>query len=183
MSAAGSAEEGSTEEVRHVLEDRARTLARAPEPDEVEDGATGMLVMRLAGERWAVPVASVKEIEDLDELTALPGIPDLWAGLVNLRGTVYPVLALARYLELGGTEAAEGAQVVVLAAAGMEVALLVDAVDEIRRVAPPDVSPLLVDGRAGRSEAFHRVTADMVSVLDPEALLAAPSLVVEQEAA
>ena len=173
----------STEEVRRILEERARALARAPEADEVEEGATGMLVMRVAKERCAVPVESVKEIEDLGELTTLPGIPDMWAGLVNLRGSVYPVLALARYLELGRHEPVEGARVVVLAAGGMEVALLVDAVEEIRRVAAADVGPLLVDGRGPRSEVFRGVTADMVSVLDPEALLSAPGLVVDQAAA
>lgn len=83
--------------------------------------------MRVAEERCAAPVENVKEIEDLGGLTTLPGIPDMWAGLVNLRGSVYPVLALASYLQLGRQEAVEGAKVVVLAAAGMEVALLVDA--------------------------------------------------------
>lgn len=170
-------------EVRRILEERARTLARAPAADEVEDGAGGMLVMRVAEERCAAPVENVKEIEDLGGLTTLPGIPDMWAGLVNLRGSVYPVLALASYLQLGRQEAVEGAKVVVLAAAGMEVALLVDAVEEIRRVAAADVGPLLLDGRGARSEVFRGVTADMVSVLDPEALLSAPGLVVDQEAA
>lgn len=170
-------------EVRRILEERARALARAPAADEVEDGAGGMLVMRVAEERCAAPVENVKEIEDLGGLTTLPGIPDMWAGLVNLRGSVYPVLALASYLQLGRQEAVEGAKVVVLAAAGMEVALLVDAVEEIRRVAAADVDPLLLDGRGARSEVFRGVTADMVSVLDPEALLSAPGLVVDQEAA
>ena len=169
-------------EVRRVLDERARALARVEAESEPEGETVGLVVCSLERERCGVELSMVLEIEPLEGLTAVPGLGGDWAGVVNLRGVVFPVLALARHLGLAET-AGERGELLVVAGSGLEVALLVDAVVEIRQERRDAIRPLSGEGPAARLECFSGVTPDMVSMIDLEALLSSPALVVDQEAA
>jgi len=52
------------------------------------------LSFSLGGEALAVPVEQVREIIEYTPLTIIPGIPVFLRGLINLRGTVVPVIDL-----------------------------------------------------------------------------------------
>lgn len=56
------------------------------------------------GETYAVAAFSVSEIVLLQPLTRIPAMPPCIRGLMNLRGTVIPVIDLARQLGVGDTE-------------------------------------------------------------------------------
>ena len=56
------------------------------------------------GETYAVAASSVGEIVLLQPLTRIPAMPRCVRGLMNLRGTVIPVIDLARQLGVGDTE-------------------------------------------------------------------------------
>src|SRR4051812_9943985 len=121
------------EKVREVLEERARALARSAETDDAEGETLGLVVLAVGDERYGVEVQHVQEIEPLDKLTQIPGTPAFWAGVVNLRGSMYPVLDIRSYLNLGG-EPEEGQKVALVTNGGLSVGLLVDEVAEIRQV-------------------------------------------------
>ena len=79
------------DEVLRILQARARELARPLEPGDVEE-TTSLLVVEVGPERYAVDVDAVREIKPLAGVTSLPGLPSFWSGLVNLRGSLVPVL-------------------------------------------------------------------------------------------
>src|SRR5213596_3225996 len=85
--------------IRRVLEERARLLARAPEPASTEP-TQDLLVLAVGAERYGIELRWVQEIQPLSGLTAVPGTPAFWAGVVSLRGRLHPVLDLRRYLAL-----------------------------------------------------------------------------------
>jgi chemotaxis signal transduction protein len=59
-----------------------------------------LVILALGNERLGVDVRHVQEIQPLGELTPVPGVAAFWVGLINLRGRLYPVLDLRRYLGL-----------------------------------------------------------------------------------
>ena len=61
------------------------------------------VTLSVAAESYAVPAISVIEIVLLQPLTHVPAMPRSVRGLMNLRGTVIPVVDLARQLGLGET--------------------------------------------------------------------------------
>lgn len=71
-------------------------------PSEVEPEVAGQryVVFTLLGERYALPVASVREVIDAPALTRVPRAPSCVEGIVNLRGSVVPVVHLGRRLGL-----------------------------------------------------------------------------------
>jgi purine-binding chemotaxis protein CheW len=52
------------------------------------------------GEHYAIPVASVLEVAEYGEVTAVPGASSVVLGVRNLRGQVLPVIELATALGL-----------------------------------------------------------------------------------
>lgn len=171
--------EQQPDEIRRILEARARALADAGKAAEPEGETHSLVVLAVGAERCGVDLTLVQEIDIVGVVTPVPGIPESWAGVVNLRGTVYPVLDLARHLGFGQARRDGEARVVLVAAAGMRVGMLVDDVSEIRTVPVDDVRPLVTEGVD--ADLFSGVTDDMVSLLDVQRLLSSPALVVEHD--
>lgn len=169
--------------LQRILEERAQALARTPHV-ETPDETVELVVLALGPERYGVDVEHVQEIQPLAGLTSVPGLPFFWAGVVNLRGRLYPILNLRRYLELPEAAPVEGSKVVLVAAANLNVALLVDDVPEVRQVPQAQIGLPLTDAASARRETqnVRGVTPDLLAVLDLEALLADARLVVQEQA-
>jgi purine-binding chemotaxis protein CheW len=173
----------SPDQVRRVLEERARALARPPE-DQADGDTLELVVLAVGAERYGVDVRLVREVRPLAGLAPVPGTPACWAGLVNLRGSLCPVLSLRRYLGAGDDPDPdpEGHGVLVVVTAPFPAALLVDAAAEVRRCAPGELRPAPGAATDRAHAAVQAVTPDLLQVLDPGALLADPTLVVGRDA-
>jgi len=169
----------NSEQIDRILEERAHALAQVPSADTAQDERE-LVVLALGAERYGLDILQVQSIQPLAGLARVPGLPPFWAGLVNLRGRLYPVLNLARYLALPSQPAEDG-KVVVVAAAGLSVALWVDDVLEIRRVPQQQIGAPLADTAtaAQRGPGVRGVTPDLLVVLDLDVLLGDARLVVQ----
>ncbi len=168
--------------IQSILLARARELAQPPHSESRGD-TVELVVLALGAERYGVSSQHVQAIHALAGLTPVPGLPPFWAGLANLRGRLYPVLDLRRYLGLPG-EAPAGGKLVLATAAGVSVALWVDEVPEVRQVPLAEIGPHLseaLDDQAGAA-GRHGLTPDLLAVLDLEALLSEPRLVIQADA-
>jgi purine-binding chemotaxis protein CheW len=124
------------------------------------------------GERYAVEIATVREMRAWTGATPIPKAAPFVRGMINLRGAILPVVDLAARIGRAPCEAGPTHVIVVLAAGARLVGLLVDAVTDILAVAPGEVLP--VPGGAGAEELIGGVLArdgGMVSVLRAERLL------------
>ncbi|MEM9855417.1 MAG: chemotaxis protein CheW [Pseudomonadota bacterium] len=93
-----------------------------------------LLSFTLAGQDYAMDIMLVREIRNWSEPTPLPRTPDFVRGVINLRGTVLPILDLAKRLGLPGGENEERAVIIVLNVAGRSFGVTVDAVSDILTV-------------------------------------------------
>lgn len=162
------------------LLERARQLAK-PHQAQDEGEKLKILVLQLGLEEYGVLIDYVEEIRPLSHLTPIPGTPSFWAGLVNLRGHLYPVLELADYLELPISINLNDAKIVLVNARGLKVALVVDDVLEIRRILPTEIGPTLKNSGATQGGMIRGLTASLLSVLDLEVLLLDARLVVQEK--
>ncbi|XVV11396.1 chemotaxis protein CheW [Actinoplanes sp. CA-131856] len=93
------------------------------------------VVFRLDDEEYAVDVDAVQEIIRVPEaLIRVPKSYDFVEGLVNLRGTVLPVVDLRTRLGLPRGERDERQRIVVLIINGVRTGFIVDSVAEVARV-------------------------------------------------
>lgn len=97
-----------------------------------------ILAFRLHGQEFCVRTTSIREIRGWAPVTPLPRAPDEVVGVINLRGTVIPIVDLAVKLGLTETQANERSAIVVAEVSNGVVGLLVDAVSDILTV-PADL--------------------------------------------
>jgi purine-binding chemotaxis protein CheW len=100
-----------------------------------------VVILRVQGGDYAVPIHRVQEIVRVPEITRVPHAQAGVEGVINLRGRVLPVVDLAARLALGTTERARSARVVVVDGGSESIGLLVDGVSEVLRVGSSDVEP------------------------------------------
>ncbi len=67
-----------------------------------ESAIANVMLVRVGGATYALPVACVREIVRLPPVTRVPGLPAFVAGLTNVRGRVLAVLDLRPLLRLDG---------------------------------------------------------------------------------
>jgi purine-binding chemotaxis protein CheW len=100
------------------------------------------VVFHLDGEEYAVEVDTVQEIIRVPEsLIRVPKTFDFVEGLVNLRGTVLPVVDLRTRLGVPRAEPDERQRIVVLVLGGTRTGFVVDSVAEVARVAKAALEP------------------------------------------
>jgi len=90
--------------------------------------------VRAGNEHYALPVAGVREIAKLGEITPVPGAPAVVLGVWNLRGDVMAVLDLATLLGLGG---AEPGRIVVVEEGDLHGGLAVESVLDVGAIPEP----------------------------------------------
>jgi len=120
-----------------------------------------LLLFRCGGQVLAVDAGDVREILAAGEATRIPGAPRAIRGLVNVRGTLVTVVAMAEAVGLGGVNGSAGTLVIV-ERNGRPVALAVEEVLDLvtvtasaldDRASLPGVRPELV--RAVGSSGGH----------------------------
>jgi purine-binding chemotaxis protein CheW len=100
------------------------------------------VVFRLDEEEYAVDVDAVQEIIRVPEaLIRVPKSFDFVEGLVNLRGTVLPVVDLRTRLGLDRGQRDERQRIVVLIIGGVRTGFIVDSVAEVARVGRQVLEP------------------------------------------
>jgi purine-binding chemotaxis protein CheW len=199
-------DEVSPEMLHQIWAERAARLAQVPEEKETGEQIT-LLLIRLGREVYGLDAQYVDRIEPVAYLTRVPRVPAWVAGVTNLRGRVLSVVDLVRYFGLsttttydnGGNDEQEGLQtaanpyLVVVGAADMELAFLVDRVMAVERVplkqiqeATDTIRGLRPEYVRGVVERRHTSTMNnenetLVIVLDLPNLLADERLIVHEE--
>lgn len=91
------------------------------------------------GQEFAANIMAIREIRGWTETTTVPHVPAYVRGVVNLRGTVLPVIDLKARLGLGLTDATAKNVIIVINTGSRTTGLLVDAVSDIITLADADV--------------------------------------------
>ncbi len=99
---------------------------------------------RLGGEDYAIEITKVKEIILVEGITKVPQMPSYIEGIINLRGTVIPVLDLRKRFEIGDFSMTVHTRIIVTRLEQRIVGMIVDAVLRVMKIpktniqAPPE---------------------------------------------
>ena len=171
--------ERSPEEVRRILDQRARTTAQKPPPPN-DSARLEVLSFSLAGETYAIETRYIHEVCRLKDMTSLPGTPSFIAGVMSLRGRVLAIIDLRKFFEFPAHGLTELNRVIVLREGGSEFGLLADAIDGVRWLAASALQENLPTLTGIRERFLKGVTGQMLTVLDGGRLLEDPSLKINE---
>ncbi|HPF20359.1 MAG TPA: chemotaxis protein CheW [Syntrophomonas sp.] len=99
---------------------------------------------------YAVPISNVQEIIPLPEPIRLPQVPDFIEGIINLRGTIIPIIDLKKRFELGNSVEVKDKRSIIIDLAGQIVGIIVDEVNEVLRLSEDKIEapPAVISGIA-----------------------------------
>ena len=144
------------------------------------------LTFTLGSEEYGVDILKVQEIRGYEKVTAIPAAPAVLKGVVNLRGTIVPVLDLRTKFALPAPRADSQSVVIVLHLGGRMLGTMVDAVSDVIRLTPSEVRPPPQLGGVVDASYIAGVATQggrMILLLDIEKLLSSGELNLLREAA
>lgn len=114
---------------------------------ETEFEGSQYLTFLLAGEEYGVDILRVQEIKGWGKATKIPNTPPYVKGVINLRGTIVPIIDLRERFNLESSEYGLTTVVIVLKVAinacDRIVGIVVDAVSDVYNVTNEQVTPAL----------------------------------------
>lgn len=146
------------------------------EADEGGDDAQKdlYLTFRLGAEDYGIEIRHVTEIVGLQKITGIPDVPEFVKGVINLRGSVIPVIDVRIRFGMPPREYDDRTCVIVAGIDGERVGFVVDAVNEVAEIsgdaveAPPQLGR---DGRRGFIMGLGKVGREVKILLDVNKLL------------
>jgi purine-binding chemotaxis protein CheW len=139
----------------------------------VEHKQSQYLTFMLSGETFAIGILAIKEIIEYDTPTVVPMMPECIRGVINLRGSVVPVIDLcARFGRKSAPVNKRTCIVIVEVGTDNErqdVGVIVDAVNEVLDIPTTDIEPAPPFGAKIRTdfiEGMGKIGGKLVLVLD-----------------
>jgi purine-binding chemotaxis protein CheW len=146
------------------------------EADDTLDDDEQVVIFRLDKEEFGVPIASVQEIVRVpEELVRVPKAPSFVEGVINLRGSVLPVIDLRLRLGLKQVARTDRQRIMVFLISDVRTGFIVDQVAEVLKIPKAAIEPApqlskdqsLLLSRMANLEKQKR----MIQLLDPPHLM------------
>jgi purine-binding chemotaxis protein CheW len=141
------------------------------------------LTFKLGDEVFATDVSKVREVLDFTAVTKIPRTPDFMSGVINLRGTVVPVVDLRLCFEMSKTEKTVNTCIVVvemlLDGESTVIGALADSVEEVIDLEPEQIQPPPRIGTQIRTDfikGMGKREAQFIMILDIDRVFSAEEL-------
>lgn len=141
---------------------------------EGPDGTSQFLTFAVNDQDFGIEILRVQEIKNFTRVTPIPNMPACVKGVMNLRGTVVPIVDLRSKFNMPSAEYDQFTVIIVVNVSGRVMGLVVDAVSDVL-----DISPDAIEGPPNLGEAdtsfimgLAKAEDQIVTLLDIEQLLA-----------
>lgn len=153
-------------------------MSRSASTATPTDDDAQVVIFRLGAEEFGVPIMSVQEIVRVPEvLTRVPKTPRFVEGVINLRGTVLPVIDQRTRLGMDAIERNDRQRIMVYMLGGLRTGFIVDSVAEVLRIGRAQIerAPELSDEQGRLITQVAKLDGDkrLVMLIDTSQLLGA----------
>lgn len=94
-------------------------------------GEMQLVVFKLGREEYGVSILKVQEIKRMTDITRVPHAPNYIKGVINLRGSVLPVIDLRKRLNLPSADDTDDTRIIIVKVEDITVGMIVDSVSEV----------------------------------------------------
>jgi purine-binding chemotaxis protein CheW len=144
---------------------------------------TQYLTFKLAEEIFAFDVSQVREVLDISSITKVPGAPEFMRGVINVRGSVVPVVDMRLKFGMAKTEKTVDTRMVVfdttLDGEATALGALADSVHEVIELDPDQIEDPPKIGTRWRTEYIKGIgkrNEEFIIILDIDRVFAADEL-------
>lgn len=136
-------------------------------------GTNQFLTFELNDQEFGIEILRVQEIKNFTRVTPIPNMPECIKGVMNLRGTVVPIVDLRKKFNMPSSEYNQFTVIIVVNVGARIMGLVVDAVSDVLNVGDeaiegaPDLGSIDTSFIKGLAKSNDR----LVTLLDIEQLL------------
>ena len=99
------------------------------------------LTFTLGKEEYGIEILKVQEIRSYEVVTTIANAPEFIKGVVNLRGTIVPIVDMRIKFNLGEVDYTQFTVVIILNVAGRVVGMVVDSVSDVISLTATQIRP------------------------------------------
>jgi purine-binding chemotaxis protein CheW len=99
------------------------------------------LTFTLGKEEYGIEILKVQEIRSYEVVTTIANAPEFIKGVVNLRGTIVPIVDMRIKFNLGEVDYTQFTVVIILNVAGRVVGMVVDSVSDVISLGAAQIRP------------------------------------------
>ncbi|XYJ09886.1 chemotaxis protein CheW [Telluria sp. B2] len=107
----------------------------------MNDGVLEALAFKLGNEEYGIKILKVQEIRGYESVTRIASAPEHVKGVVNLRGTIVPIVDMRIKFKLGTPTYNQFTVVIILNIQDRVVGMVVDSVSDVISLTPEQVRP------------------------------------------
>jgi len=173
-------------DINTILEDRAKKLAEIPKKDQSVEDIFHALTFQIGEELYAVDIQRVREVHPLSRLSRVPCTPDFVIGTVNIRGHIYSIIDIVKFMGLSSAPLTQSSYILLVQGEThdkepLETCIVSHNVPQVTIISPNKIQPPSTT-ISGDAQVYVRgVLDDMTIVLDLAKILDDPKLVVDEE--
>ncbi|MCH9038751.1 MAG: chemotaxis protein CheW [Chloroflexi bacterium] len=127
--------------MKFVLQQPGRRVVLTTLSADKSQAERQLVVFSLNTELYGVDINVVREIIRMQKLTNIPQTPSYVKGVINLRGSVTPVIDLRKRLDLQVRDATTDTRIVVVDVGNQNIGIIVDQVTEVLRISSDAIEP------------------------------------------
>jgi len=109
--------------------------------DTTGAGPCEYLAFRLGAEEYGLDILTVQEIRGYENVTRIANAPEYIKGVINLRGTIVPIVDMRIKFQLGEPSYDQFTVVIILNVGGRTIGMVVDSVSDVITLAPGQIKP------------------------------------------
>ena len=117
------------------------TIKRQPPAGAAPNAPDEFLTFCLGSEEYGIEILKVQEIRGWEQPTAIANAPGFIKGVINLRGTIVPIVDMRVKFNLGSAEYNSFTVVIILNIAGRVVGMVVDSVSDVMTLSSEQIRP------------------------------------------
>jgi purine-binding chemotaxis protein CheW len=129
---------------------------------------------RIGRETFGLPIAIVREIVRVPEITSVPDAPQYIEGVINLRGRIIPVVDLRKRFGQEATALNKKSRVVVVELNSRFVGLIVNSASEVLKLPPSEIEKphnVFQEGELDYITGVGKLNGRLVILLDLNRIL------------
>ncbi|MFT5716566.1 MAG: purine-binding chemotaxis protein CheW [Oleiphilaceae bacterium] len=141
------------------------------------------LTFELSAEMYGINILDIKEIVDCGHITPVPMMSDFIAGVINLRGSVVPIVDLASRFSAIPAKRSKRSSIVILEhfhdSQKLEIGIIVDVVNEVQDIFTAEIEQPPSFGTKIRTDfisGMGKVKDQLLVLLEIKTILSIPEL-------
>lgn len=162
-----------------ILKERARLIAQEETFEDVNQKYLEVVEFQIGKEKFGVELNFVGKVNAIECLTKIPGLPNFFRGVINVRGEIIPVLDIPKFFGQKEIAISDASKTIIARHEQTVIGILADDVLGVIKIPENELQTNLSSLLGIQSEYLTGVTLSQIAILDLVKLISDKKIIVQ----